>query len=113
MLLLLCIYITTGLLMSALAIPLIKGWINPNPLYGFRVKATLEDPAIWYAANTFAGWRLLVAGIVIAAAAVAFYLVPNQQLERFAFSCLAATVIALVWAVVSSFAYLNRLTARR
>jgi len=113
MFLLLCIYLGTGLLMSLIAVPLMRGWINPNPLYGFRVKATLEDPIIWYAANCFAGWRLFIAGLVIAAASLLFYLIPNQQLERFAFSCLAATVIALVWAVVTSFGYLNRLTARR
>ncbi|QDU26198.1 hypothetical protein ETAA8_12730 [Anatilimnocola aggregata] len=113
MLLLLSIYVTTGLFMSLLAVPLMRGWVNPNPLYGFRVKATLDDPIIWYAANCFAGWRLFYAGLVIAAAAVLFYLLPNQQLERFAFSCLAATIIALVWAVFSSFAYLRKLTARR
>lgn len=112
MLLLLTIYVAAGLLMAGLAIPMIKGWLNPNPYYGFRVQATLDDPAVWFPANRYAGWRLLVAGLVIAAAAVVFYWLPGQELERFAYSCLAATAIALGWAILSSFLYLRRLTAK-
>lgn len=109
MLLLLCLYVANGLFLALLAIPMIRGWLNPNPYYGFRVRKTLEDPLIWRLANRYAGWRLLVAGFVIAAAAVVFYLLPGQQPDRYAYGCLAATVVSLGWALLSSFLYLRRL----
>ena len=51
MLLLLAIYIASGLFMSLLATPMILGWLNPNPYYGFRVKQTLEDTRAAYTAD--------------------------------------------------------------
>lgn len=109
MLLLLSIYVASGLFMALLAMPMIRGWLNPNPYYGFRVQQTLEDPVVWRVANRFAGWRLLVAGLVIALAAAAFYFLPGQKIDWYAYQCLAVTSVSLGWAVLSSFLFLWRL----
>jgi SdpI/YfhL protein family len=66
MLLLMLMYTISGCLLTALSIPLILGKIGPNPWYGFRVKKTLSDPAIWYPANAYAGKRLFVLGLAAA-----------------------------------------------
>jgi len=52
MTLIMVMYFTSGILLAAISIPLILRKIKPNGLYGFRVKQTLEDPALWYAVNT-------------------------------------------------------------
>ncbi len=113
MLLLLCMYVGSGLCMSLLAIPMIRGWLNPNPYYGFRVKPTLDNPQVWFPANRHAGWRLFVAGLVIAATSAGFYFLPGQELDRYAYGCLAVTMVALGWAIISSFVFLRRLTVRQ
>lgn len=113
MLLLFFLYVGTGLFLSLLAIPMLKGWLSPNPYYGFRVSATMKDPVVWDLANRFAGWRLFFAGLVIAGASSLFYFIPNQTLERYALASLAATVIALSWTMVTSFAYLWRLKPQK
>ena len=51
----LLMHVSAGLLMASLAVPLMRRKVGPNALYGFRVRRTLEDPAIWYDANAFAG----------------------------------------------------------
>ena len=62
---LMILYTSSGLLLAAISVPLILGKIGPNPLCGFRVKKTLEDPAVWYPVNAYAAKRLLVVGLGI------------------------------------------------
>ena len=45
------------------SIPLALGIVPPNCFYGFRTPKTRSSPKIWYPANRFAGWSLLVAGL--------------------------------------------------
>jgi hypothetical protein len=47
-----------------IAIPLILRKIPRNFLYGFRVKATLENDDVWYAVNEFFGWGFLIASLM-------------------------------------------------
>ena len=48
-------------------IPLILKLVPPNRFYGFRTKKTVSDPELWFRANQFAGWALLIAAAVSAA----------------------------------------------
>ncbi len=56
------------LLLVALAIPLIAGWIGRNNFYGFRTPRTLSSDRVWYPANRVAGLLFLGAGLVWLAA---------------------------------------------
>jgi SdpI/YfhL protein family len=67
---LLILFVGGGLLLAALSAPLILRKIGPNPLYGFRVKRTLEDPTVWYPVNACAAKRLLVVGLVLSVSAI-------------------------------------------
>ena len=51
MILIFITYVVGGLLVTALSVPLIQKRIPPNPWYGFRVRKTLENRDVWYAAN--------------------------------------------------------------
>src|SRR5262245_4169113 len=52
--------IASCVMFAIISIPLILRVVPPNGMYGFRVDAT-RDPAIWYPANAFMGWALLLA----------------------------------------------------
>ena len=84
MMTLLLLYTFSGLLVAAISIPLILQMIRPNPWYGFRVKKTLDDPAVWYPVNAYAGKRLLVVGIVSSLAAVLLFFVPGLDVTSYA-----------------------------
>lgn len=73
MLTLMLMYTISGGLLTALSIPLILRKIGPNSWYGFRVKKTLTDPAIWYPTNAYAGKRLFVVGLAGSLIAVVLY----------------------------------------
>jgi uncharacterized membrane protein len=107
MLTLLWLYIIGGAILSALSIPLIADKIPPNGIYGFRVKATLENPKLWYKVNRFAGMRLLVVGIVTILAALGLYYIPGISVDAYAMICLAIFAWVFILAVVQSVIYLK------
>jgi hypothetical protein len=53
-----------------ISIPLVLRKIGPNVVYGYRTRATLSDPALWYEANALFGRRLIAASLVSALAAL-------------------------------------------
>jgi hypothetical protein len=59
------VYFIGSLIVIVLSIPLIMKWIGPNGLYGYRVAKTMNNPDIWYRANSVLGVDLLIAGILI------------------------------------------------
>lgn len=108
-LLLFCIFMGSGTLLVALSIPLIRGRIPPNGLYGFRVRRTLENPAVWYPANRYAGWLMLGLGVLFPLAATVLYFVPGMGLQGYAWSCLAVMMVGLALGLFLSFRYLRSL----
>ena len=112
MLTLMLLYISSGLLLAALSIPLIRRKIKPNGLFGFRVSATMENPELWYKVNEFAGRRLLVVGIAIALGALLLYVWPglNLTVDSYALSVMGVVFGLLIWAMITSFLYLKSLT---
>lgn len=105
------LFVSSGLLLTALSIPLILRRVQPNPFYGFRVASTLADPAMWYAVNRYAGWRLGASGLVIAGTAILLARLPGLRLDGYAWACLAVVAITLGLTLAQSFARLRRLAA--
>ena len=106
MICLLMLYVAAGLLLIGLASPLVFRKIPPNHWYGFRVKRTLEDKEVWFAANAFAGRRLAWTGLATVAAAIIFHLLPVDKVDTYAVAVTAVMLFSLTVAVVQSFRYL-------
>ena len=88
------------------SIPLILKMVPPNHLYGFRTPSTLSNRKLWYRANTFAGWALLIAAVASVALIVGL---DSGALPGVAFGAITF-VLPLVVAVVACFVYLRRIT---
>ena len=89
---------------AAVSIPLILRIVPPNRLYGFRTQQTLSNRELWFRANHFAGWALLIAAGVSAALVSLF---PDRLPGDSAFG-IAAFLVPLLIAVVVSFIYVRR-----
>jgi hypothetical protein len=98
-----------GLLLIALSVPLIRGKIGPNAWYGFRVRRTLEDPAVWYKANAYAGKALIWAAIAMIVGGVALYPVPELDEPAYAIACTVIVFVALGVSVGLSFRFLGQI----
>ncbi len=106
---LLALYSLGGLLLAGLSVPLILQKIPPNGLYGFRNRLTLEKPELWYKVNTFAGKRLLAAGLGTSLGSIILYYLSSSNINRYAMSCLGVFVALFLWAIIGSFIYLGSL----
>jgi uncharacterized membrane protein len=60
--LLLLAYVLPGLAVL-LGIPMALGLIPPNRFYGYRTRKTFSSREVWYRANRFCGWAMVIAGI--------------------------------------------------
>ena len=102
-------YVAIGLLLSAISVPLILRRIGPNPIYGFRVRQTLEDPEVWYDVNAYAGKGLFLDGLITVIAALVLALVPGISVDRYALSVMTLVLLGLGISLVASFRYLGRI----
>jgi len=103
LLLLFLVFVGLGILSIIISLPLIDEKVKPNPLYGFRVRATLENPKVWYAANKYFAQRLLLAGVVEIVAAIALFIMPNISVDMYVLGVLGVFAIAFTIAMIQSF----------
>jgi hypothetical protein len=109
MYLLLWLFVSTGLLLAGISVPMILGKIPPNGLYGFRVKKTMENPEIWYPVNAYSGKWLFAAGVVQAVAAIGIYFIPGLSLDFYAYVVLGVWLVVFGVALTASIRFLNSL----
>jgi uncharacterized membrane protein len=107
------LFLLVGLLMIALALPLIRGKVPPNSWYGFRIRLTLEDPEIWYPANRRGGCLLLVVGLVTIAAALLLPLIPGMTSEAYGLWVSGVMLASILLCLVFSIRYAKKLAADR
>jgi uncharacterized membrane protein len=99
-----------GVLLALLAVPMIKGRVPRNRIYGFRTPKTLSSDRVWYAANRIAGWDLLLAGTGMAIGAAALFVFGGALSPRLlALAHGALMVVALGAATAHSFLALRKL----
>ena len=110
MTIILMMYVPLGLLIAAIAVPLMRRKIPPNSAYGFRVRRTLEDPGVWYDANAFTGRYLFRLGIGTSIASLALYFSPAIDPVAYAVACGLIVLLGVAVGVILSFRYLDRLT---
>jgi SdpI/YfhL protein family len=95
--------IASCVIFVVISIPLILKVVPPNGIYGFRTSLTQSSRSIWYPANAFMGWALLIAAIVSAGLQFALPSPVRRSWLWFAF------LTPICGAIVASFIYLSRL----
>lgn len=109
MITLLLLYVIGSVLLMVLAVPMIRGKIPPNGLYGFRVPATIEHPELWYPVNRYAGKCLFWTGAISTFGAIILYFVPGLSVDGYALACLGVFVLAFGITIILCFRYLSKL----
>ena len=89
----LLLFASVTILMMVMAVPLIRGRVRPNPLYGVRTPKTLGNEGVWYRANAYGGRLLFGTGLVQLVAVVALYCVPRLRADFVAYNLACGAVI--------------------
>ena len=105
---LLVIFAGSGLLAILIALPLINRRVKPNPWYGFRVRATLQNPELWYDVNAHLGQRLLISGFITTLAAIGLYVMPGLNVDTYAIACGIISILALGVGLGQTMSYLRQ-----
>ena len=95
--------VASCVLIVAISVPLIFKLVPPNGVYGFRTSQTRKSVDVWYQANAFMGWAVVVAAVM---SGTALTMLPANAKR---WLLLAAFLGPLLCAVAASFVYLHRL----
>jgi uncharacterized membrane protein len=95
-------------IVAAASVPLVAGAVPPNRYYGFRTRRTMADRELWFRANRFAGWALLIAS----GASAGIYALHPEYASGRSFAGLVVLVVPLVVALAASFGYVRRVDGR-
>jgi hypothetical protein len=68
-----------GLLIIVLSIPLVRGRVPRNRLYGVRLHQSLQSDDAWYAINRFGGKRLIASAIPLVLLGIICFFLPLQR----------------------------------
>ncbi len=95
--------IALQVVIALVSVPLILRMVPPNGFYGFRTRVTMSSGEIWYSANAFMGWALLVAAAI---AAIVLWILP-ATVKRW--MLWATYLVPLLGAFAVSFMYVKQL----
>ncbi len=89
------------------AVPLVLRKVPRNVVYGFRVRATLDDDFVWYEANAYFGRLFIISSLVSALLIIFLYfsgLIPESYFLNVSIAVLA---LPLLIPVVMTFRYIK------
>ncbi len=101
-----------GMLWIGLGIPLVRGKVRPNPWYGVRVRATLEDERLWYPVNRLCGFGMAIVGLLMVVTSVFLAAFPVRQ-DISVVIQLSIMVVGSTWVLIQTFAFLKKLQRNR
>jgi hypothetical protein len=94
-----------GLLSVALAIPLVRGQVGRNSLYGARFPESFQSDAAWFAINRFAGQRMIIWSIPIIALGISSFFLPLQGNTSLALTLAFAPLVFVLIPVLESWRF--------
>jgi hypothetical protein len=68
-----------GIVFVVVGMPLARGRIRRNALYGYRIRTTMRDDRIWYPVNALMGLWMIWAGSLAAIIGVLLLLLRNRD----------------------------------
>jgi len=78
-----------GIVYIALGYPLYRRKVGPNSFYGFRIRQTRNDPAVWYPVNERSGKHFIVTGLALVLLGAVSLIVAESEVRQNAVMLLA------------------------
>jgi uncharacterized membrane protein len=109
------VFLSTGVLMIGLGIPMAARKIKQNMFYGARLKYTLMDEEIWWEVNARAGKDMIIIGIVLAALGIGavFYFKEQPLSLYYLIGGTGVEMILIIVMTVRSIALSNKMAKEK
>ena len=88
----------SGAALALVCIPLIRGKVPPNAVYGIRIKASYSSTEQWYRVNKFGGKLLLGVAMVILLLGLIGILIPLDFFGLYSIVCSVLILVSLLGA---------------
>src|SRR5258708_2228688 len=98
----------TGLLCIGLAIPLVRGQVGRNGLYGIRFPQSFQSDDAWFAINRFGGKRLIVWSIPLIVIGIVLLFLPLQSHTALTLTLGFAPLVFILIPVVEAWRFARR-----
>ncbi len=98
----------TALLLIGISIPLVKGDVSMNKIYGIRFKKSYESDENWYKINRYGGRQLIIWSIPLGLYGITSFFLPISGSPLLYLISMIAPFIILV-PVVTSYLYVRKL----
>jgi hypothetical protein len=112
MLTLTLVFVSVGLVLIAVSVPLIRRRVKPNWWYGVRLPATFADEWVWYEANAASGRDILVVGVLLVVLSIVLPWTGVSE-KAYALTISAVATVGMLGAAAVGIVRANRLLARR
>lgn len=94
-----------GMVIIAASIPLTRGWVPRNSLYGVRLPSSLESDEAWFTINRFGGKRLAQWAVVLVLIGLCCFFLPLQKHPTIAIIVGFAPIAVLAIPIVQTALY--------
>lgn len=101
--------IFTGMLIIALSIPLLKGKIKMNSLYGVRFAKSFTSESHWYKINHYGAKQMILWAVFIVLIGIVAFFLPLQEKSPLTFALAFAPVLLVLIPCVQSYRYAKKL----
>ncbi len=101
--------IFAGLLIILLSIPLLKGKIKMNSLYGVRFAKSFASESHWYKVNRYGAKQMILWAVFIVLSGITAFFLPLQENSPLALLITFAPVILVLIPCVQSYRYAKKL----
>ena len=85
----------SGIVILALAIPLILRRVPPNGIYGIRTRAAFASESDWYRINSVGGRYLAVSSLVILIVGAVGFFLPLSMFGAYSITAAIVTLLAV------------------
>jgi len=93
--------ISVAALFIVLSIPLVKGKVPMNKMYGVRIKKAFDSEENWYKINAYGGKQLILWSVPLMLLGIATFFIPLEGNGPMISAVACAPLIVLVPAVMS------------
>ena len=108
----LIVFFITGLIFSALSVPLIRRKVKMNSWYGIRVPQAMQSENVWYELNAIMGRYLFAFGLLTSILSLNFMLHPLEHEYQMVYFLLGIIILGTVLFVKLSFSTAAKLNKK-